>query len=118
MMIPEQKQIKIAELCGWTFVKQSPLDKVVSFLKCWLSPNKTDTNLYFCPDYLNSLDAMAEAEAMLSNKEQYQYQCALFKEICGRDVGKFTQAECYKVRSATATQRADAFLITKGVDIS
>jgi hypothetical protein len=89
---PEQQRIAIAEACGfakdWDFKRAQPC-------RGWCV-----TSL---PDYLNDLNAMHEAENVLTN-EQWWLFVEFLTEIRGGGV-----ALCI---SATAAQRAEAFLKT------
>ena len=96
----EKQRIAIAEACG-----------IVSKDK-WGSLYKTPQGiLRDCPDYLNDLNAMHEAEMVLSRGEHYNqtggfglYVQTLEKVLCGRR----------HLIDATAAQRAEAFLRTIG----
>jgi hypothetical protein len=106
-MNPEQQRIAIAEACGWT--AQEDKDRFWRAVdasgdmthELWLC----ERNVWFAgtPDYLNDLNAMHEAEKMLTN-EQWWLFVEFLTEIRGGGV-----ALCI---SATATQRAEAFLKT------
>jgi len=89
-MNPEAQRIKIAEACGWFFMDDS-----------WHYPN--GAKAIATPDYLNDLNAMQEAENVLTN-EQWWLFVEFLTEIRGGGV-----ALCI---SATAAQRAEAFLKT------
>jgi hypothetical protein len=100
-MTPEQQRIAIAEACGWKLVMDNPL----------YEPYWEDTNgniigvscgMRF-PNYLNDLNAMHEAENVLTN-EQWWLFVGFLTEIRGGGV-----ALCI---SASAAQRAEAFLKT------
>jgi hypothetical protein len=100
-MTPEAQRIAIAEACGWTEIQPS---KYAPFGKPYLvgrSPNKFVENLLNIPDFCNDLNAMHEAENVLTN-EQWWLFVEFLTEIRGGGV-----ALCI---SATAAQRAEAFL--------
>ena len=68
------------------------------------------------PDYLNDLNAMHEAEKVLSNKVDLVRQCYL-DNLCIATNGEFAEMdgsykEVWAMSHATATQRAEAFLRT------
>lgn len=90
-MTPEQQRIAIAEACGWMPAPRGrwKLDKRVE---------------RFRPDYLNDLNAMHEAEKTLSGESGYHESggYGLYLVALEHDV------------SATAAQRAEAFLRTTG----
>lgn len=80
-MTPEQQRIKIAEACGWKPDKRG---------LGWLSPHG-----YYAPepDYLNDLNAMREAEKVLTDEQLEEYFTRIHKNF-------------------SASQRAEAFLRT------
>ena len=97
-MKPEAQQIAIAEACG-----------IVS-RDCWGPLYKTAQGVVrVCPDYLNDLNAMHEAEKVLcdSPKRKHTYLQWLGCE----DDYTSTVFLCV---AATAAQRAEAFLRTIG----
>lgn len=90
-MNPEQQRIAIAEACGWEpipeghFHPDNPIGQTM-------------------PDYLNDLNAMHEAEKVLTNEQLEVYCNILHKPNHG----------VYWAIHATASQRAEAFLRTIG----
>jgi hypothetical protein len=109
-MTDEQINIAIAEACGWTkgwnFNTGYPTDKPDEF------------HLESLPDYLNDLNAMHEAEKMLTKEQLYNYGNKLDRitlpktsmEMCyieSPEAGMYPDLFC-----ATAAQRAEAFLRT------
>ena len=90
-MTPEQQRIAIAEACGWT-TKHKGL---------WVEQLQTYAAL---PDYLNDLNAMHEAEGILTN-EQIEVYCSFLQK---------PQWGIWWGIHATAAQRAEAFLRTIG----
>jgi hypothetical protein len=100
-MRPEQQRIAIAEACGW-LVKEdgisgiSPINRaqgLTDFESCsWI-----------LPDYLNDLNAMHEAEKVLTENQWDKY------EVC---IEWMTGARGFRKINATAAQRAEAFLRT------
>ena len=90
-MTPEQQRIAIAEACGW---KPNGLGE-------WFSPIGDLENSI--PNYLNDLNAMHEAEKILTESQQDKYYTKL--SYTG------TWFECLH---STASQRAEAFLRTIG----
>lgn len=110
-MKPELQRVKIAKACGWI---KTIDDK-------WYQPPFFDVaQLRDMPlDYLNSLDAMAEVEKMLSDKETSQYLWNLNNVVNGSEKGELPWFEDYvktfKVVIAPASARAEAFLRTKGL---
>jgi len=99
-MTNEQQRIAIAEACGWKLVTDNP-----EYEPYWDDPKgnmvAVSNGVHRFPDYLNNLNAMHEAEKMLTN-EQWWLFVEFLTEIRGGGV-----ALCI---SATAAQRAEAFL--------
>ena len=100
----EEKRIKVAELCGW---KRKRVGTLISF-KWYLgeggSNGCSDNQL---PNYLNDLNAMHEAEKLMSSEQSERFRSALHHSSIGG--GKmFGEAICH----ATAAQRAKAFVLT------
>lgn len=103
-MTPESQRIAIAEACGWKLQDDE-----------WIRPENHDVEGFrdedgcwhdVPPDYLNSLDAMHEAEKVLSDVQAWDYGVAL---------SKITQSMNFHFCHATAAQRAEAFLRTLGL---
>jgi hypothetical protein len=109
----EKQRIAIAEACGWTEILR-PCDEAYHDLPtdtlglvmgrvCGIRPGGIHIeNAAPLPDYLNDLNAMAEAEKVLNNVQRERYRTELVYSHSGRDV------------FATAAQRAEAFLRTIG----
>ena len=90
-MSPEQQRVAIAEACGIVSKDQ------------WGPLYRTQYGIVRdCPDYLNDLNAMHEAEKVLNRESGYH-------EIGG--YGLYLVALEHNA-SATAAQRAEAFLRT------
>lgn len=95
MMTPEAQRIAIAEACGtmrWSYA----LPK-----KCVGAS---------VPDYLNDLNAMHEAEKVLTEDQREQYLNSLYK-VCNP---ASMLNDAWNLNCATAAQRAEAFLRTIG----
>jgi len=110
-MKPEQQRIAIAEACGWKLVEDNP-----DYEPYWEDPKgNMIAKVGFqnrLPDYLNDLNAMHEAEKVLTQDQMIDYS---------RHVGKFVTSHLpasraawmdYRLLNSTATQRAEAFLRT------
>ena len=110
-MKEEQQRIKIAEACGWTAEQNSNgywravNKKHGNAVELWLS----EQNVWSVgiPDYLNDLNAMHEAEKVLTG---YQ-QTVTYSDNLTKIVGYHT----FDSAHATAAQRAEAFLKTLGL---
>lgn len=94
-MTDEQINIAIAEACGWKYEKNETHAPDGAF---WWSKKPE------FPDYCNDLNAMHEAEKVLTSEQIDKYVTILCLEI---------QPEP-KLHHATARQRAEAFLRTIG----
>jgi hypothetical protein len=106
-MSPEAQRIALAEVCGWTLRKWSG----TSMGTMWHHPDGAPMG--FLPDYLNSLDAVHEAEKVLIDKRAYceHLANAVYSEGAAHRnllAGGF----CFATASAGA--RAEAFLRTIG----
>ena len=122
-MTPEQQRIAIAEACGWTREYadvptwnnslnsyQGGYEPVQTLLfrkerKCFIAEN--------LPDYLHDLNAMHEAEKVLTEDQLSDYG-AFLKGKDNESVSLYTpeHREIAKVAMASAAQRAEAFLRT------
>ena len=94
-MKDEQIIIEIAEACGW---KPSYALTKNGREERWISPNDVSVNAP--PNYLNDLNAMHEAERVLSHVQRKQYEAYLNEY----EMGVFSYAY----------ERAEAFLRTIG----
>jgi hypothetical protein len=93
-MKPEQQRIAIAEACEIVSRDQwGPLYKTARGV------------LRDCPDYLNDLNAMQEVERAMNNNDWWKF-VEYLTNICGGGIALGV--------SATAAQRAEAFLKTVG----
>ena len=96
-MTEEQQRIAIAEACGWSYEKNETYAPDGAF---WWSKNPE------FPDYLNDLNAMNEAENVLTGYPQRVTYYETLSKIVGYLAFEFVRA--------TASQRAEAFLRTIG----
>jgi hypothetical protein len=99
MMKPEAQRIAIAEACGWKWEA-----RIKGSIKVW---NKPPLMVFYdseLPNYLNDLNAMHEAEKVLTSSQEKEYVNDLdwMSERWGGTV------------FAPAAQRAEAFLRTIG----
>jgi len=101
---PEKQRIAIAEACGWTNITTCP---ETGLCPVGYKPQGKDLGKWGIPDYLNDLNAMHEAEKVLSDGQWLIY------------VGNLTQGAYVlsiythrTVKEATAAQCAEAFLKT------
>lgn len=113
----DQKRIRIAEFCGWTHCKQSG-DKLACPDAYWYPPGGYIPpgwkepcgmcHLYQLPDYLDSLDAIHEAEKKLTDEQYYEFRCHLYGFAI--ESGDRRDNAYRHVVSAAARQRAEALL--------
>jgi hypothetical protein len=100
----QEKRIKVADACGWTSIQQGNNAQGARLLGA--SPaNKDRTSydgliLHELPDYANDLNAMAEAEEVLTDEQHYDFTALMVKTYGGKN---------RSIISATAAQRFDAF---------
>jgi len=103
-MSPDKQQIAIAEACGIVSKDQ------------WGPSYKTPRGIVRdCPDYLNDLNAMHEAEKVLTYKQSFTYTNhleALTQTTTG--LGGTIIGRTFQTIGSTAAQRAEAFLLTIG----
>ena len=113
-MKPEQQRIAIAIASGWRFDKSRERQKAGYLvlpgdgLNVTVWRDGTFGSERHLPDYLNDLNAMHAAEARLSD-EQWEAYLFELNELIGHN---------HRVQfavSATAGQRAEAFLRTLGL---
>lgn len=98
-MTPEQIRIKIAEACGWTFVEFR--GQTLCREPGWEAGSAK--TLAALPDYLNDLNAMAEAEKTLP--DLHLYRRFLYLVVCEDPTNRSNEPAF-----ATAEQRAESFL--------
>jgi hypothetical protein len=126
-MSPVDQQIAIAEACGrcphvetkyYCIEDGNSCDSGFTCVKCGENPH---SSLHQLPDYLSDLNAMHEAEKVLTFEQQIKYATNLYNiiaelpenqsEVGGLDVLEPLEV-CSILLHATATQRAEAFLRT------
>lgn len=102
-MHPNKQRIAIAEACGWKSRPSYPGDYQ------WLDP---EGFAEWLPHFVYDLNAMHEAEKVLTDEQWNDYAHSLF-DIAHPwdDFGLFEETVRYTAH-ATAAQRAEAFLKT------
>lgn len=116
-MTPEEQRIAIAEACGWKtpnprhYTKSTPVHPLWKHRPEWDGVKHSATSSPVAiPDYLNDLNAMAQAEATVP----YKLQPVLVDKL-KRFVMRYEEGVSdWDVYTATADQRAEAFLRTIG----
>jgi len=111
-MKPEKQRIAIAEACGWV-IKTEQVEHTNGYQwtetrKFWVSPHGKRGEL---PDYLNDLNAMAEAIATLGYDKQQDWLNKLSYVLGFKSRNNWVLSDLV---NATAAQRAEAFLKTIG----
>ena len=96
-MSPEAQRIAIAEACGWT--RYNGKEKFQFY-----SPRGMYARMENLPDYPTDLNAMHEAEKVLTLPERRKYRKTLLGHCEPASIAIH----------ATAAQRAEAFLLTIG----
>jgi hypothetical protein len=117
-MKPEQQRIAIAEACGWT-----AREDIENFWRAvdasgnmthelWMS----ESNVWEAgiPNYLNDLNAMHDAEKVLTKANWGGYAAELYRITDAHNHGISPNHHWLAVAFSTATQRAEAFLRTIG----
>ena len=100
------QRIAIAKVRGWTDIKEPHGFAPEPY---GFPPGRTNGEREDIPDYLNDLDAMHEAEKILTPAQFFQYEKNITTLVGSRD------QKYYLNLHATAAQRAEAFLKTLGL---
>jgi hypothetical protein len=106
-MTPDQQRTAIAKICGWTDIRRQRLyagDQDLWGTKL-IGGDKHRNRL---PNYLADLNAMHEAEEMMTEEQRIAHSDNAYDIACRaqRETGK------WRWISLTAPQRAEAFLRT------
>ena len=111
-MTDEQMRIAIAEACGWTEIQWSELiNPCIAIEKKQFCRDTEPFRCLWLPDYLNDLNAMHEAEKVLTEAGVNIWW--KYVGFINRHNETFFGLET--AVHATARQRAEAFLRTKGI---
>jgi hypothetical protein len=103
-MKPERQLIVIAEACGITIPEH------------WRGDARNEASfLRFIPDYLNDLNAMHVAEAILKEGQMLRYGRFLKRIVTGEKTMHHNYTTTASIARATAAQRAEALLRTLGI---
>ena len=107
-MNEHEQRIEIAKVCGWKFDTHKDSDGEYSF--------PVGASWYVIPDYTDDLNAMHEAEKMLyGNPNLPKKYTQQIKNAIRREAGVTKAQMDFDVCiTATASQRAEAFLRTIG----
>lgn len=99
-MNKERQRVKIAVACGWRW-------REIGDTIEWIAPKR-----YSPPDYPNDLNAMHEAEKVLTSPQLEQFGRYLTKLVTGIFQMHHAHYDTARISHATASQRAEAFLKT------
>lgn len=118
-MNEHEQRIAIAEACGWTlcvFVESINLAKGFPLPNSPLSYGTYENGMAQLPNYLNDLNAMNEAEKVLYGNPNLpkKYTQQIKNAICREAGVTKAQMNLDVCITATAAQRAEAFLRTIG----
>jgi hypothetical protein len=117
-MTPEKQRIAIATACGWTNVAP----RIVQNVK--YQGDDITVGIWsddgWIPDYLNDLNAMNEAEKVLSGEQKEQFIFWLnhlhpSADIHFAEKKRELRLDVFDLVHTTAAQRAEAFLRTLGL---
>lgn len=131
MKPPSDNEIRlaIAEACGWKWTKWGnppdesnrylrPPDRPASgsLLPCERPSHGTPVNLYEVPDYPNDLNAIHDAviATFTDSIQQLRFSQALH-DVVAEGTVHFPGYNIWDAENATARQRCEAFLKTKGL---
>lgn len=98
----DEQRIKVAELCGCTFIDDDPFRKRLTCNR-WIDGAKK--RHVTVPDYLNDLNACHQFEMAMTDEQMERYDRWL-EAIAGE----------YDCRYATADQRSKAFVLAMTED--
>lgn len=126
-MTNEAQRITIAEACGWTEITHTGFSdqgirpkrkegepRYGSLYRPAPSPVENDRReWHWIPDYLNDLNAMHEAEKVLTEDQGGEFE-EILERICQDqlELDGTNHWLRFRVAHATAAQRAEAFLKT------
>jgi hypothetical protein len=112
-MTPEAQRIAIAEACGWCDINPNQWSGYHKEYAPLRFPSDEREGWFFgyIPDYLSNLNAMHEAENVLTDEQMDEFHVHLLGE-------EWDENDPYMMlrfaSRATAAQRAEAFLRTIG----
>jgi hypothetical protein len=103
-MTQEEQRIAIAEACGWNYIDSKTI---------YPRGIKDGVTLEL-PDYLNDLNAMHDAEKVLTQDQMIDYSRHVGKLVTSHLPASRAAWMDFKLINSTASQRAEAFLRTIG----
>lgn len=111
-MSPEAQLKTIAAALDWTDLWMAPVGDLRAEPQLLGRPKPSDS-YWPVPDYLGNLNACAEFENILKEMGEEkckEYLCKLDSVITGQTCWKVSEADHFLCATATAAQRAEAFL--------
>lgn len=122
-MTPEKQRIAIAEACGLDVSRSPNPDPADRWKTCYFTPEAAKQRraswpssavVKVIPDYLSDLNAMHEAEQLLTDNQCQQHFDNLAKATNAEleTLGTVYGVMHFRMYNATAAQRAEAFLRT------
>jgi hypothetical protein len=106
-MTPESQRIAIAEACGWKRTAKITFEGHSLHGKTYREDNLT----FVLPNYLHDLNAMHEAEKVLTDDQLDRYPFILNHVVDSNTTCRHKRIDCFAYH-ATAAQRAETFLRT------
>jgi hypothetical protein len=107
-MTPDQQRIAIAQACGWTNFSSGTHKGATLYGQ---HPNARSSS-WELPNYLGDLNAMHEAEKVLTQEQMIDYSRHVGKAVTSHLPASRAAWMDFKLIHATAAQRAEAFLRT------
>ena len=112
-MSPEAQRIAIAEACGIKLLDIKPVTLAVLASRGYSVFSAPSNGVLELPDYLHDLNAMHEAEKVLTTDKQVEgYNIKIYQMVQVPDGARIQISDL--MIHATAAQRAEAFLRTIG----
>jgi hypothetical protein len=115
-MSPEEVNRRIAEHCGWKRISWDGPDGPLLGYPKWLGRENEDGSPSIVPNYFAYLDAMAQAEATLTDEREREDYCQwIAKQLMNPELlqlGRATDRH-FAIVTAPANVRAFAFLLAK-----
>jgi len=109
-MKPERQRIAIAEACGWISHIHHPYGILSNTGTYPVYRKKGFADIIKLPDFLNDLNAMHEAEKTLTDELTANYVIELMEVLQLPHAMRKLTRSYYLTATATAAQRAEAFL--------
>ena len=106
-MNPELQRIAIAEACGWQHCEINHHSTGMFRKGAVIGTSPDSERKLHIHSYTTDLNAMHEAEKILTQAQDYQYRASVLPAVCKDGSGMIAL-------TATAAQRAEAFLRTLG----